>query len=198
MPRRELDARWSTLAGRTVTWLDEVHGTEVLIVDEPGRHIGAAADAVVTARPGAALGVWVGDCAPVALVADEGVVALVHAGWRGLAAGVVERSVETMRGLGGRDVQALLGPCIHAACYEFSPTDLDGVAGRLGEAARGATAWGTPALDVPGALRALLGLLGIALDTSASCCTACTPGYWSHRARGDLGRQGAVAFLEDL
>src|SRR5674476_1670642 len=69
----------------------------------------AAQSAVSTQRavPGAAI----------ALASAEGVCSAVHAGWRGLAAGVVEAAVTAMRDLGASDVTASLGPCIHAPCY---------------------------------------------------------------------------------
>src|SRR5674476_1670641 len=69
------------------------------------------------AAPGTALCVLTADCAAIALASAEGVCSAVHAGWRGLVAGVVEAAVTAMRDLGASDVTASLGPCIHAPCY---------------------------------------------------------------------------------
>ena len=67
----ELRRRQRAVVDLPWTFLDEVHGVEVVTVREPGQHTGARADAAVTDRAGAVLGIWVGDCAPVALVAPS-------------------------------------------------------------------------------------------------------------------------------
>jgi hypothetical protein len=114
---RALDADPARLVG-----VHQVHGTDVVQVKEPwlpGQ--GARADAMVTDRPGIALGIVTGDCAPV-LFADvaAGVIGAAHAGWRGAAAGVLEATLDAMAALGaapGR-IQAAVGPCIRQASYE--------------------------------------------------------------------------------
>jgi polyphenol oxidase len=191
-----LAARWEALTGRPTTWLDEVHGTEVVEIRRPGAGCGVTADAAVTALPGVALGVWVGDCAPVVLVGASGAVAAVHAGWRGLCAGVLERAVARLRSLGSGPLTGVLGPCIHAECYEFGESDLATVEAAVGPAARGLAAWGTPALDVPAAVAAELHRLGVAHPDLGAPCTACDTDYWSHRARGELGRHGVAVWVE--
>jgi polyphenol oxidase len=196
VPHPVLRARWRALTGRATTWLDEVHGTAVVTVIRPGEGCGRTADAAVTATPGAALGVWVGDCAPVVLVGDGGPVGIVHAGWRGLLQGVVERAVERLQALGAGPLTGVLGPCIHAECYEFGLEDLDRVAAALGPAVRGVTAWGAPALDVPAAVAAELDRLGVARHEIGAPCTACDTDYWSHRARGELGRHGMAVWVD--
>lgn len=190
----DLARRWRRVAGRPVTWLREVHGTEVLVVERPGHRAGATADAAVTAAPGAALGIWVGDCAPVALVARSGVVGAVHVGWRGLAAGVLDRALDAMVGLGAAEITAVVGPCVHPECYEFGAADLDDLAARLGPVVHSRTSWGAPALDLPGAVGAALAARGVAVLDTPVPCTACDPDYWSHRRRGDLGRQGLAVW----
>jgi len=129
------------------------------------------------------------DCAPVALASREGVVGVAHAGWRGLLGGVLERAVAAMRALGAGEIEAVLGPCIRPPCYEFGADDLDRVAARLGDGVRGRTASGAPALDLPAGVGAALERAGVDDLRDVGLCTACTPGYFSHRARGDRGRQ---------
>ena len=165
----------------------QVHGAEVVVVDRPGHH--GDADAIVTATPGLRIAVRVADCAPIALLAD-GVVGVVHAGWRGIAAGVIPAALDAMRSLGATEIRAVLGPCIHAECYEFGAAELDAIAAQLGDDVRGVTSWGTPALDVVAAVRA--SLPGV---VDESVCTACSSRHWSHRARGDVERQAVVAWL---
>lgn len=190
----DLAARRAAVVDAPWTWLTQVHGAHVVTVREPGQHAGAEADAAVTDVPGAVLAIHTADCAPV-LLRGPGVVGVAHAGWRGLAAGVIEATANAMAALGGAPTSAALGPCIRARCYEFGPADLDQVVAACGPEVRGTTAWGTPALDVPAGVAAACRRLGIPLD-DAGTCTACSPVHWSFRARADAGRQALVAWLE--
>jgi YfiH family protein len=176
------------------TRLRQVHGTEVVVVPEAGACSGTEADAAVTRRRGAHLAVFTADCAPVAMASDEGVIGIAHAGWKGLAAGVLERTAEAMRELGATRIVAALGPCIHAECYEFGPADLDRIARRLGDAVKGTTAGGQPALDLPAGVGAALGRAGVELVYEDAACTACSTTYYSWRARREDERQATVVW----
>jgi hypothetical protein len=189
-----VEARRRAVVDRPWSWLRQVHGDAVHVVGGPGGCAGEVGDALVTADAAVAVAVLTADCAPLALASDEGIVAAVHAGWRGLVAGVIDRTAERMRALGATDVVAALGPCIHAECYEFSARDLDEVAAELGDGVRGVTAGGRPALDVPAAVRAGLERAGVRLVHDADVCTACSDGHYSHRARGELERQAVVVW----
>jgi hypothetical protein len=194
---------------REVRWLNQVHGTAVVTVPAPGPAPARGAgppgvtavfagpgDALVADRPGLALAVLTADCASIALGSEEGIFGAVHAGWRGLAAGVVEGAVTAMRELGATGVVGALGPCIHPACYEFSEGDLAEVAGVLGDRVRGLTSQGRPALDVPAAVSAALVAAGAAEVPGVEACTACNGGYFSHRARGDRERLALVVWSD--
>lgn len=178
------------------TWLHQLHGAAVVTVTEPGEWAGAEADAAVTATPGAVLCVRTADCAPVVLSSADGVLGVAHAGWRGLAAGVVDATVEAMREVGATGLlTAWVGPHIRARCYEFGPEDLDVAAAALGDRVRSTTAWGTSALDVTAGLAEVASRLGVALSVAPGC-TACEPeAFFSHRARADTGRHATVAWL---
>jgi YfiH family protein len=183
------------LAGRPVSWLRQVHGAGVVVVEGAVAVEGDEGDALVTTSADMALAVLTADCAPVALASPEGVVAAVHAGWAGLAAGVVDRAVDAMRRLGATTVDAALGPCIHAECYEFGPDELDRVAHVLGDGVRGVTAAGMPALDLPAAVVAAVHRAGAALVADEDVCTACTADRcFSHRARGEAERQAMLVW----
>ena len=188
-------------ADRPWVWLRQVHGPRVVTVtsDESAdleTVVGAEADALVTAVPGLLLAVHTADCAPVALLGAGGVVGIAHAGWRGIEAGVLEATVAAMRAAGAGSVEARLGPCIHAECYEFGVEELDRLTAQLGPAVRGITATGAPALDVPAAVRSVLDGLGVPLVEDRDGCTACSTAYWSHRARADVGRQANLVWIE--
>ncbi|MBA3518352.1 MAG: peptidoglycan editing factor PgeF [Rhizobiales bacterium] len=103
----------------------QVHGIDAVVVEEAwGPGLGPKADAVVTNRPGVAVGVGTADCGPVLLAdAAAGVVAAAHAGWKGAFTGILESTVETMERLGAERARmvAVLGPTISAAAYEVGP-----------------------------------------------------------------------------
>ncbi|HEY2428428.1 MAG TPA: polyphenol oxidase family protein [Acidimicrobiales bacterium] len=173
-------------------WLHQVHGAEVRGVPEPGAVQGDDGDAMVTATPGVILAVFTADCAPVAFSSPEGVVGLAHAGWRGIAAGVLDATADAMRALGATRLEAALGPCIRAECYEFGEDDIDVLERRLGPSVRGRTAGDRPALDLAAAVNASLDRAGVALVADSGRCTACGGQWFSHRAGGDRERQATV------
>jgi len=110
--------------------LHQVHGPDVIRVTDPwppGQ--GPKADAMVTDRPGIALGIITADCAPV-LFDGGSVVGAAHAGWRGAVAGVLEATVAAMRALGATTITAAIGPCIRKASYEVGPDLRDAVLAR--------------------------------------------------------------------
>ena len=153
------------------------------------------ADAAVSAEPGAVLSVLTADCGPVALVAP-GAVAAVHAGWRGIMAGVLEAAVVEMRRRSKGPIRAVLGPCIHPECYEFSAADLEPLEARLGPEVAGRTAAGGLALDLPRAVRLSLTAAGVTDVTDVDVCTACSPDHFSHRRDSRLhGTTGLQTML---
>jgi YfiH family protein len=112
--RDEADASLLAALGvARVIQVKQVHGARVVLAAEAE---GQEGDAIVGREPGVAVGVRVADCVPV-LVADEasGAVAAIHAGWRGVVAGVVRAGVELVA---GRRMVAAIGPCIGACCFE--------------------------------------------------------------------------------
>ena len=184
--RSALHHRRAAFCPGTWTQPDEVHGTTVLAVDYPGHHDFAPADAVVTHCRGAVLAVWVGDCAPVVLVGADGAIGAAHAGWQGALDGVLQA---TVRAMGSAEITAILGPCIHPCCYEFGIDQLDEFVARFGPGVAGTTTWGTPALDMPAVARAALSEVNVALDDRSQCTGCNDRQFYSHRRRGQRGRQ---------
>jgi YfiH family protein len=183
----------AALGGRgsdPVEWicLQQVHGARVYPSDVAGPTAGRPApeaDAAVSAESDAVLSVLTADCAPVALVAP-GVVGAVHAGWRGVLAGVLEAAVAEIRRRSDGPITAVLGPCIHPECYEFSDADLEPIAARLGPEVAGETAGGQLALDLPVAVALALTEAGVDDITDIGVCTACSPDHFSHRRDGSV------------
>lgn len=188
-------------AGLVVHRLTQEHGAGVRFVGEPppgasparwSAGPGGAApigDALVATTPGVALAVLTADCAAIALGSSEGVFAAVHAGWRGLLAGVVQQAIAVARACGASEPVAALGPCIHPCCYEFSPADLDALAARYGPAVRAETTDGRPALDLPAAVDGALAEAGVEAAGRHGSCTACGPDAFSFRRSRDEARQ---------
>jgi YfiH family protein len=176
--RRSDPAEWISL--------HQVHGAAVYPADVAGPTAGRPApeaDAAVSAGGDAVLSVLTADCAPVALM-TPGVVAAVHAGWRGILAGVLEAAVAEVRRRSSGSIRAVLGPCIQAGCYEFSAVDLEPIATRLGPEVAGKTAGGQLALDLPRAVQLALAGVGVTDVTDVDVCTACSAQHFSHRRDG--------------
>ncbi|OAN50654.1 polyphenol oxidase [Paramagnetospirillum marisnigri] len=113
------------LPAEALLTLYQAHTADVVVVREPwaaGQQ--PTADALVTDRPGLALGILTADCAPV-LLADgkAGIVAAAHAGWKGALGGVLDNTVKAMVGLGAKtaNIVAAMGPCIGHRSYEVGP-----------------------------------------------------------------------------
>jgi len=194
----EVDPVRSALAPGPWTWLRQVHGHAVVTVNSPGDGAGTEADAAVTAVVGAVLAVQVADCVPVAFLSDEGVIGVAHAGWKGLAGGVLRATHKAMQDLGARHFRAVVGPSICAACYEFGESELEALADQFGPEVRGETAQGTPAMDMEAGVRSALGQLGVQDVAWHNDCTSCHPErFWSWRARSESGRQAMIVMMED-
>jgi YfiH family protein len=171
-------------------WLHQVHGHHVVTVDAPPAHP-PVADAAVTGRTELPLVVLTADCAPVALVAPDAV-GVVHAGWPGLEQGVLGAAVEALRALSAGPIRAVLGPCVHAGRYEFGADLLERLVARLGPDVAGRTDTGTPALDIPAAVRVSLARAGVDDLDDVDVCTAASSDHFSHRRDGVTGRQAVV------
>lgn len=176
------------------TVLRQVHGARVVTVDQPGAASGEPADAAVTRCGGAALAVLTADCAPIALASPEGILGVAHAGWKGLRAGVVEATVQSMRRMGATRIEAVVGPCIHPCCYTFGDEELAGIESRLGRHLRSTDREGRPALDLPAGVRSALHASGAVLVGEAGICTGCSDGLWSWRTGRTARRQATVAW----
>ncbi|MDP8954477.1 MAG: polyphenol oxidase family protein [Actinomycetota bacterium] len=187
-----VDERRHALAPMPWTWLHQVHGAEVVVVDEPGAYVGARGDAAVTTTTGAVLCVTVADCAPVALLGD-GAVGVVHAGWRGLVAGVLGAAVEALARLGAGPLRAVVGPCIGPSCYEFGADDLETLQSVLGPDVAARSREGRPALDLVAGVRSGLAAAGVEQCEALGVCTACSQEHWSHRRSATTCRQALVA-----
>ncbi len=195
-----LAVRQMAATGSRWIMLDQVHGVETYRshADTPLTSIVGVGDVLVGEAPiegrvTRPVAVWAADCAPVMLFDRKGVPVACHAGWRGLAAGVIDVAVAA----GSRPVVAILGPCIHPCCYEFGERELARVAAGVGVGVDdlvATTSSGALALDVPAAVTAALARHDIDVVVGGAC-TACDGRWFSHR-RGDVERHAMVGWSE--
>lgn len=150
------------------------------------------ADGQATDLRGLGALVLTADCLPVALAAS-GAVAMVHAGWRGLAAGVLEEGVCAVRELGGEGgIVAIIGPGAGPCCYEVG----EEVHGAFGDAHRVESRFGRN-IDLQAIARDRLLEVGVNEVEDVAACTICDERFFSYRREGArAGRQGGVAWLD--
>ncbi|MEO0494371.1 MAG: polyphenol oxidase family protein [Actinomycetota bacterium] len=192
-PADQLTERRRAVFDGEWTWLRQVHGHDVAMVESPGAHAGTDGDAAVTGLLGAVVCVQTADCVPIVVVSDHAV-GVIHAGWRGLVSGVVDRAVDAVRSTGSGPLQAVIGPCIRPAHYEFGSAELDQVEAAVGGPCRGETVAGTLALDMATATTHALHRAGVEYIDDLGFDTA-DERFFSHRVRGDVGRQITAARL---
>jgi YfiH family protein len=168
-------------AAPPVAALRQVHSARAVTVATPGFH--GEGDALLTAERGLALSVITADCVPV-MVATRRAVAAIHAGWRGLAAGVVPAALRALPGLDG-EARAWLGPTIGPCCYEVSEeVAAEVVSGSGAEVALPGPA-GRPHLDLRRAATLQLAAAGVTAVRALGPCTRCHPELsWSYRREG--------------
>lgn len=203
---RRLIASAMGVAPEFLMGVTQIHGTDVASVSVPWRTgEGPRADAMVTDRPGIALGIITADCGPV-LLADPArkVVGAAHAGWRGAAAGILENTVVAMEALGARrgDIVAAVGPCIGQASYEVGPDVRDQIvdAGTIEAPDRFFHAGAGDRLhfDLEGYCAARLLAYGVGTIDVLGCDTKSDDArFFSHRRRtlaggGPIGHQMSV------
>lgn len=172
----------------------QVHGSDLLFHSQPQRPSRFAepggelpeVDGHVVEAAGLAPLVLTADCLPVALSGPGGV-AMLHCGWRGLAAGIIAAGAEAVEA-----TDAAIGPGIGPCCYEVGEEVLEAFAELGPGIAEGRM------LDLVEAARRRLAAAGITRVQSADLCTSCEPElFFSHRRdRGRTGRQGGIAWIE--
>jgi len=175
-----------------VQFMNQVHGSRIAIIESVTDEV-PTADALVTGIAGITLAVMVADCIPLLLTSAEAVAA-VHVGRRGLVNGVAIKTIEIMREMGATQIRAELGPAICGSCYEVSPEVAEEVLS-LHPLAKAQTSTGTPALDLPKALKASLSAAGISEISDVKICTVESADHFSYRRDGVTGRQVGLVSL---
>lgn len=179
----------------------QVHGARVERVGPPRAGAGfsdpgdavAGADGLVTSSRGVPLAVLVADCVPLALLdPNRGALAVVHAGWRGVASGIVPAA---LRRVGEpNDIRAVIGPSIGVDHYEVGEDVVRAVSSASDAGARTRRSGGRLYLDLPDTVATVLEGHGVRAVERSGECTACQPDrFFSYRRDGRTGRQALIA-----
>ncbi|MFJ4363614.1 peptidoglycan editing factor PgeF [Streptomyces chartreusis] len=196
---RDIAAKSLGLDPGDVVWMNQVHGSDVTVVDGPWRDRPVPeVDAIVTARRGLALAVLTADCVPV-LLADPvaGIAAAAHAGRPGMIAGVVPAALRAMTELGADPVRivARTGPAVCGRCYEV-PDAMRAEVAAEEPTAYAETSWGRPAVDVAAGVHAQLARLGVHDRAQSPVCTLESGDHFSYRRDRTTGRLAGYVWLD--
>lgn len=181
-------------------WLNQVHGN--VVVDAADAVSGVAADAIIASRPGLVCAVQTADCLPVLLADTAGrVVGAAHGGWRGLASGVLENTVERMRAAGAEHIVAWRGPAIGPQKFEVGEDVLQAFLPRHPRAADAFRAIegsaGKYLADIYALARLLLQQAGVDEVGGGHACTVSDPTYYSYRRDRVTGRMASLVWIRD-
>ena len=197
-------ARWHAAYPRVrPIRLRQVHGNRVHPIgatDEGERKIG---DGMVTRVPGIALAVFTADCVPVLMVdSAAAVVGALHAGWRGVLAGIARVGVSAMSGLGARhhQIKVALGPAIGSCCFEVNADLADDIVGQVPDAAPFCTSGrpGKKHLDLRAILRIQLqetGVNGASIVETGPCTRCNSERFFSRRAAAGAATGLQMSFI---
>jgi len=177
-------------------WLKQVHGTRAIEAERSAP--GVEADGAVARTPGVVCAVLTADCVPVLLCDRAGSVAgIAHAGWRGLAAGIVEAVVQAM-GVSAREILAYLGPGIGPRAYEVGEEIRDAFVDRDPGAATAFVSRhnGKYLADLYRLARRRLAAAGVVEVYGGGFCTAREERFFSYRRDGTTGRMASLVWLE--
>lgn len=179
-------------------WLKQVHGVAVVNATQGG--VEPEADGAVAAQPGVVCAVLTADCLPVLLCNRSGTkIAALHAGWRGLAGGVMEAGVQAL-GTSGEELLAWLGPAIGPARFEVGPEVRTAFMQHDTQAAQAfrAVREGKYLTDIYQLARLRLQRLGVAAVYGGGFCTVSERArFFSYRRDGVTGRMAALIWLAD-
>lgn len=179
-------------------WLSQVHGTDVL--EAAGVSNAPQADASIATKPGVVCVVQTADCLPVLLCDTRGkVVGAAHAGWRGLAGGVLENTVARMQNAGAKDITAWLGPAIGPERFEVGQDVVDAFVGQdpaMRDAFR-AHGTGKYLADIYGLARHVLHNAGVTDIAGGGFCTVTDKDrFYSYRRDKVTGRMASLIWLK--
>ncbi|HXA46076.1 MAG TPA: peptidoglycan editing factor PgeF [Burkholderiaceae bacterium] len=180
-------------------WLSQVHGTRV--VDAADAVSGTEADAIIATQPGQVCTIMTADCLPVLFCDVAGkVVGAAHAGWRGLAGGVLENTVACMRAAGAEEIIAWMGPAIGPTRFEVGAEVVAAFADHDAQAVHAFQAIperaGKYLADIYALARLRLQSVGVRRISGGDLCTVTEPNFYSYRRDGVTGRMASLVWIK--
>ena len=165
--------------------LNQVHSDAIVFAEDIAPGDIPEADGIISRDPGDVLCVRTADCVPVLLWDDSSpMIAAVHAGWRGLARGIVKKAVKSMEALGASGIHVSIGPCIGPCCYEVGPDVVDALGRQHLQYIKDSMYLDLAGIARSQALGAGVNRAGV---SSVDVCTSCHPGkFFSYRRDGVL------------
>ncbi|MBN1548598.1 MAG: peptidoglycan editing factor PgeF [Syntrophaceae bacterium] len=184
----------------------QIHSNRAFVInDEEPEAVGQIeADALVTGKRNLLMTVWVADCVPILLAHEHGLcVAAVHAGWRGLAGGIIRAALETMKSIYGAPsaaITASVGPAIGPCCYEVGHDVSERIAVSCGDSSVVSVRKGRIFADLHSAAKLQLLAAGVKASSIevANFCTHCRDDIFYSRRRGNLTERqcGFIGMIE--
>ncbi len=191
--------------GTEVQWMKQVHGSQGVIVEKCIYSEPPTADFCYTSTPGIACAVLTADCLPILICNRQGTeVAAVHAGWRGIAGGVLEQALDVFQSP-GRELEVWIGPCIGQRAFEVGPEVLEAMldAGLVSKKELDSLVVSSPkgqskvCLDLVGLVRKVFLSLGVNRIYGGTFCTYSEPRkFFSYRRDGETGRLASLIWID--
>lgn len=193
-------------------WLNQIHGTQIHWADSSNTAVVADADALITTEKNTPLAIMIADCMPVVISdTDASILAVAHAGWRGLAAGILQNTIAAMRVKcpQATQLQAWIGPCISAKEFEVGAEVFDTFAAQDKVLARYFVSSNKTTMvngkarihyyaDLAAIARHILLQADVVqVEICGDCTYTDTRHYFSYRRDGQTGRQVTLAWLTD-
>ena len=209
MQARERVAAELGIDPAALAFMSQVHSPTVAVIDSDGawadacerEHDVPTADALVDASGSYAPAVLTADCVPIAIAASlpagRTVSAVIHAGRKGLLTGVIHNTLAELKRPHAADLEAWIGPAICGRCYEVPEHMVTEAAatmpGTASDAIASTTSWGTPSLDLPRAIRAVLEEHGALVHVSGEC-TLENSAWYSYRGADQRDRNATIIY----
>lgn len=187
------DTVWDAVTGMAVDFRRATDSGETMT---PAVSVCPEGDAILSREYGNCLLIVTADCMSIALGSPEGIYGAVHAGWRGLVAGVIENAIDRMYDYGASKVVAAIGPSIGKCCYEFSRNDASQLIDRYGESVMSLSSDGKDTVNLHSAAIQAIEKSGAELLWSSEDCTYCSGKYYSYRRGDGASRQGMFVWRD--
>jgi hypothetical protein len=186
-----------SIVDRPWVTLKQIHSNKIVRVKDTVNSdtVLTEGDALISNNLKCAIAVFAADCGNVGIVTDNGLIAAVHCGWRGLENKILQNTVKELLSMGASDIYAIVGPNIRKECYEFGEEDLKRLVSIYGNKAKAMTTKKTLSLDINYCIESILESLNVKITFKNNDCTKCSDEYFSFRKDKTSKRQALVLYF---